>query len=181
MSYKKWVLVAASLFVIGLIIGLFSPGKSILSQDITGLEEFSGLLAGQPPVVAAVLIFIRNASVVVFSFFFSPVLCLLPIGVLVINGWIIALVAGLVAQVTSVGFVLSALMPHGVIEIPALILGESAALSFGTIVITGIFNKQKRGLIAPGFKRNSRYLIISLGLLLPAAFIEVFVTPLLLV
>ena len=164
MSYKKWVLVAISLFVIGLIVGFVAPASSVISEDITALEEFGSMLTSQPPIVAAILIFARNASVLVFSFLLSPILCLLPIAVLTVNGWVIAFVA--------------ALLPHGIVEIPALILGEAAALSFGSIVITGIFNKQKRGLIIPNLKHNLRYLAISLALLLPAAFIETFVTPL---
>ena len=178
MSYKKWVLVAISLFVIGLIVGFVAPASSVISEDITALEEFGSMLTSQPPIVAAILIFARNASVLVFSFLLSPILCLLPIAVLTVNGWVIAFVAALVAEITSVGFVLAALLPHGIVEIPALILGEAAALSFGSIVITGIFNKQKRGLIIPNLKHNLRYLAISLALLLPAAFIETFVTPL---
>ncbi len=75
---------------------------------------------------------------------------------------------------------LAGLLPHGIFELPALILGEAAALSFGAVVILALFKKERRNLIPPSLKRNLRYLMIALALLLPAAIIETYVTPLLL-
>ena len=86
----------------------------------------------------------------------------------------------MVIQEESLGYLLAGLLPHGIFELPAFILGEAAALSFGTMAIVALFRKEGRNLLLPNLKQNSRYLMIALALLLPAAIIEAYVTPLLL-
>jgi len=182
MSYKRWLLIAISLFGIGLIFGFAAPTgiTSLLAEDIADLEELGDLLASLPLVLTALLIFIKNASVLLLSFILSPIFCLVPILALAVNGWVIAFVSVIVIQEESLGYLLAGLLPHGVFELPAFILGEAAALSFGTMVIVAVFRKERRNLLLPNLKQNSRYLMIALALLLPAAIIETYVTPLLL-
>jgi stage II sporulation protein M len=89
-------------------------------------------------------------------------------------------VSTIIAQEKSIGFVLAGLLPHGVFELPALILGEAAALSFGVAAMLALFKKERRSLLLPNLKQNLIYILIAFALLLPAAIIEAFVTPLLL-
>ena len=180
MSYKRWILIAISLFAISLIAGSVTPVSTtgVISEDIAALEELGGILASLPSILIVVLIFVKNVSVLLFSFAFSPVFCLVPIMALVVNGWILAIVSTIAIEAESLGFVLAALLPHGIIEIPALMLGEAAALSFGAMVTMSLFNKEKRKLVMPNLKQNLKYLLIAIGLLLPAAIIETYVTPL---
>ena len=182
MSYKRWLFVAILLFGIGIALGLStSTGfASLISEDIAVLKELGGLLASLPLALVVVIIFIKNASVLLLSFAFSPIFCLVPILTLTVNGWLLAFVSVLVSQEKSLGFVLAGLLPHGIFELPALILGEAAALSFGTVAMLALFKKERRDLLLPSLKRNLRYLIVALALLLPAAIIETYVTPLLL-
>lgn len=182
MSYKKWVFVAIFLFGIGLVFGLATPTSfaRLMSEDITALEELVDFLASLPSAVTAIFIFIKNASALVLSFIFSPIFCLPPILALTVNGWLLGFISVLVSQEKSVGFVLAGLLPHGIFELPALIMGEAAALSFGIVVILALFKKERRSLLVPSLKRNLKYLVIALALLIPAAIIETYVTPLLL-
>jgi stage II sporulation protein M len=92
----------------------------------------------------------------------------------------LAFISTIVIQEESLGFVLSGLLPHGVFELPAFILGEAAALSFGAMVVLALFKKEKRNLLLPNLKQNLRYLMMALALLVPAAIIEIYITPLLL-
>jgi len=180
MSYKRWIFVAILLFVIGLIFGLATPASiaSFISEDIAAISKFGGILASLPPILALILIFAKNASALLFSFALSPIFCLMPILALTVNGWIIAIVSTAAVEQESLGFVLAALLPHGIIELSALMLGEAAALSFGAIATLSLFKKEKRKLVLPNFRRNIKYLLIALALLLPAAIIETFITPL---
>ena len=186
MRYRYWVLIAAGLFVIGLGIGLIistimpSDIVSLLSEKIAPfLEE---LLADLKPfeVNTAVFIFFQNARTLLISFIFSPILCLLPVLALLFNGSLLSFISAFVAQEKSLGLVLAALLPHGIFEIPAIIIGEAAALSFGASVIIALLSKDKHIPLLPSFKQNLKYLLIAFALLVPAAIIETFVTPLLL-
>jgi len=182
MSYKRWIIIATLLFGIGLISGLATPASmlNLLSEEIAALEELAALLAPLPQFIVFVIILIKNVSVLLFSFIFSPILCLVPILSLTLNGWLLASVSSIIVQEKSLGFVLAGLLPHGIIELPALILGEAAALSFGTVAIIALFRKEKREQLLPNLKKNLRRLLIALALFLPAAIIETYVTPLLL-
>jgi len=182
MSYKRWIIIATALFGVGLVSGLAAPASmlNLLSEEIAALEELAALLAPLPQFIVFVIILIKNVSVLLFSFIFSPILCLVPILSLTLNGWLLASVSSIIVQEKSLGFVLAGLLPHGIIELPALILGEAAALSFGTVAIIALFQKEKREQLLPNLKKNLRRLLIALALFLPAAIIETYVTPLLL-
>ena len=184
-SYKRWILVAIFLFVVGFGIGLalslITPTSIIdlISEDIAAIEELASILVPFSA-LTVLLIFLKNASTLLLSFIFSPVFCLVPILALTFNGGVLAFVSVIISEEKSIGYVLAGLLPHGIFEIPALILGEAAALSFGTIVILALFKKEMRNILPLCLKNNLKYLIIALALLLPAAIIETYITPLLL-
>jgi len=180
MSYRGWSLIAILLFGIGLAFGLATPPyiAGLMSGEIAALEELSRILAPFS-ILTVIFIFIKNASALVLSFIFSPLLCLAPILSLTINGWLLAFISSMAVQEKSLGFVLAGLLPHGIFELPALIIGQAAALSFGTMAMLALFQKGKRKSLLPNLKYNLRYLLLALCLLLPAAIIETYVTPLL--
>jgi len=181
LSYKRWIFVAIFLFGIGLALGVSTPAGivSLLSEDIAALKELGDVLA---PFSFLTFLFIlaKNVSALLISFVLSPILCLVPVLSLTVNGWLIAFVSAAVAKETSLGFVLAGLLPHGIFELPALILGQAAALSFGTMVILALLKRGRGNLLLPSLKQSLRYLVIALALFLPAAIIETYLTPLLL-
>ena len=181
MSYKRWVFIAIFLFAIGLIFGsTASDGMAgFMSEEIAALEELTTFLSSLPPALLALFIFIKNVSALLISFVFSPIFCLAPILALVVNGWLLSFVSALVIQEKSLGFVLAGLLPHGIFELPALIIGQAAALSFGAMAVLALFKREKRSQLLPSLRQNLRYLMIALALLLPAAIIETYITPLL--
>ncbi len=180
MGYKRWLFVAIFLFGIGLVLGLATPTgiDGLLPEDIAALEELADFFAPLPQSTVFVVILIKNVSAILISFALSPIFCLVPVVALTFNGWLIGLVSAAVIQEKSLGYLLAGLLPHGIFELPALIMGEAVAFSFGTAVILALFRKERRNLLLPNFRRNLRYLGLALILLLPAAIIETYVTPL---
>ncbi len=180
MGYKRWLFVAILLFGIGLVLGLATPGgiSGLPSEDVAALEDMADLLAPLSQSSLFVFIFIKNVSAVLISFVLSPILCLVPVMALTFNGWLIGLVSTTVIQEESLGYLLAGLLPHGIFEVPAFIIGEAVALSFGTAVILALFKKERRNRLLPNLRQNLRYLIVALILLLPAAIIETYITPL---
>ncbi len=176
MNFKKWLIVAAGLFTIGLIIGLVAPAD-FLSQEIKNLEETAEEIVGLPLLAIFLFVLFKNVTSILVSFTLSPILLLVPVTALILNGWILGAVSAVVAQEESLGFVLAGVLPHGIIEIPAFIVAEAAALGIGFTVMVALLKKEKRPQVTPAFKQNLRYLIIAAVLLVPAALIETFITP----
>lgn len=156
------------------------PVLGLLAENVAALEEFADFLAPLPQSSVLVIIFLKNVSALLISFVFSPLFCLVPIIALVINGWLLGLVSTMVIERQSLGYLLAGLLPHGIFELPAFFMGEAVALSFGAAVILSLFKKDKGNIIRSNLRQNLRYFLVAIILLLPAAIIEVYVTPLLL-
>ncbi len=180
MRYKNWLVVAILLFLAGMMLGLSTPDSfvSLLAKDIAALQDLSRTLAALPPLTTAILIFAKNASALLASFAFSPLLLLFPILALTTKGWLLAWVSATILQKNSVLLLLAGILPHGIIEIPAFVIGEAAALSFGAAVIAALITGNRSSLM-PNLKRSVKYLALAAVLLVPAAIIETYVTPLL--
>ena len=179
LSYRSWLIIAIALFGAGILLGVLMPVTSaeLLNDDMTALREMAAML-GPFQFSTAVFIFFKNVLALAVSFVFSPILLLVPVLALTMNGWIISFVSVMVAREESWGFLLAGILPHGILELPAIIMGEAAALSFGALTITALFSKGKKSLIIPNIKQNAKYLLIAVALLLPAAVIETYITPL---
>jgi len=180
MKYRWYLAIAAVLFVSAIAVGLSMPSGDVgsVTGDLGALEEFARFLQDLPPVGMLFFILAKNVVALLFSFVLSPLLCIVPVVALVINGMLIGQVAVLVTSLTSVGYALAAILPHGVIEIPAFVIGEAAALSTGVAIMMVPFRVEARNELGPTLRHNLKYMGIALALLVPAAVIETFVTPL---
>jgi stage II sporulation protein M len=185
MRFRFWVIIASGLFVIGTGAGI--AVAAIMPDGIAGLfsEQASalgdiGAFLGPFRLTTLVFIYLKNALALVVSFLFSPFLCIVPVIALLFNSAFLSYLAVIIAQEKTLGYLTAGLLPHGIFEIPALIIGEAAALSFGVAMIVALFTRDRGSRLLPRFKTNLKYLLIALALLIPAAIIETFVTPTLL-
>ena len=76
MNYKKWVIVAITLFGIGILLGLVTPSivaSAFLRDIIANLGRLGGGLA-QSSLLTIIFIFLKNVVAVLASFIFRPLL-----------------------------------------------------------------------------------------------------------
>jgi stage II sporulation protein M len=125
------------------------------------------------PIITTLLIFMNNLRVALITFFLGPTL-LVPIAVLYVNGFLI----GSFLMYSSKPLIenLLLLIPHGVVELPAIILSATSGSSLGIAMIHKYLLKRNVS-IKELFIKNLKYLIIAIVMLGIAAFIEVFITP----
>jgi len=185
MRFRFWVIIATGLFIIGILAGI--EIRNTMPADITdifsGQEDSLSNIAdslGTSRVAILIFIYFKNALAVFISFLLGPFFCIVPVLALLFNSAFISYISIEVIQKKSLGYLLAGVLPHGIFEIPALLIGEAASLSFGVAVIIAIFSRGRRDYLRNSFKENFKYLLISLALLGPAAIMETFVTPLLL-
>ena len=179
MSFKWWLLTAVSLFVIGLISGLvaYNNTPAVLTEETASLNALTDMLMALPRPALLIAIFLKNLMAVLFSIILSPMFLLIPILTLLLNGWLIGLISMAVIQEQSAGFLLAGLLPHGIFELTALFIGEAVAFSFGTAVMLSLLKGQGSNLRL-NLRAHMKFLAPVVALLLIAAVIETYITPL---
>jgi len=174
---KFWFLAVIALFSVCLSLGLLlPPPETLIADTLGGYASLFEMLADLPPFALALFILVNNAITLIVSFGFAPLFGLVPIFVVGFNGWLIGVVVAGIIQTESVGYAVRGLLPHGIIEIPAFLFAEAVALSFAATLLTSLFVPEKRPQLFHSFVRHLKMLGIAAALLIPAAFIEVFVT-----
>jgi len=179
MSYPKWLLVSSLVLLSAIITGLIVPFNLSL-EDIAPLgeflEDFDTLSSG----AVFFIILVNNIIALVFSFCMAPIFGIVPLLAVALNGFVIGVVGALVIEQESLGFLAAGLLPHGIFEIPALIIGFSAAIYLGTTLGLSLFKRELRAVLLPTLISSLKFLGIAIALLVPAALVETFVTPLIL-
>jgi stage II sporulation protein M len=177
MGYRWWVVAAVSLFAIGLLAGLFTPSNTLLLNELVDrLKELSGNIT--PFSLSTVFfIFAKNAISVALGFVFAPLLLLAPLFTLLLNSWLLGFISAAAVHKESLSYALAGLLPHGILEIPAIVIGEAAAFYFGSVLILALFIPERRPVLGTQVWRSVKFLLLTFILLIPAAFIETFITP----
>ena len=177
MDLRRWYLVAVGLFCGGLILGLLLPGGTADEIKQT-FQNIAGDASSSSGLALFFLLLTNNAMAVSVSFFFSPLFLVVPVAAIVMNGAMITLVSRLALENHSLAFLAAGILPHGIIEIPAFLLAQAAALNFGFALMRALFRNDRRAEVGPALRTSLRWLGVALLLLIPAAFIEAFITPL---
>lgn len=176
----RYLTVSTALMVTSFTLGILS--SFVVSQEFTDevIKELSKELRpiaeslSVNPFMTVIIVFLNNLRVALISFFLGPTL-LIPVLTLYINGYILG--AFLTHSPYPLTTSLLLIFPHGILELPAIIMSAS----LGTAISLALINKYlfKRNVsIKPLFVRYAKYLIPITFLLAMAAFVEVFITPL---
>jgi stage II sporulation protein M len=162
-------------FVIGLlIVDRFPPLTDYFQETIA---TFVKLFAGIPRFKLAGAIFFNNAVKTLLAIVLGIVLGIVPTIFLLANG--IALgVAWSVSSATRGPWIsLLSLLPHGVLELPAVFLGTSIGLSIGyhgVRRLAGNFEIHSGAEMVQGLRY---FFTVIIPLLIAAALVEAFITP----
>jgi stage II sporulation protein M len=162
MSIKKTLLFAVLLFAAGVAAGWISTGAmaELVNQQLSGLREVSGKLQNSehPQWSFFGFIFLNNSIKGVLIIYLGLLAGILPVMFLLVNGMVIGyLVHSLSAQGESLAdLIIRGLLPHGIIEIPAIIIACAYGIRMGSWVIGGInLRKRARGREGEGVLRKS--------------------------
>lgn len=164
MRLRRAIALVTLFYIVGFSAGLLYPWRRLLTLLTSGTSN----PWEQGPLAATLIIYTHNvvASLVLYA------LSIVYIGLagVAFNGYVLALVSeyALHEKGFTVLQLLASLLPHGVVEIPAMLLASAAGL-------LTFHEARRRGL--RGLYRGLLILLIAVLLLAPAAFIEAFITP----
>ncbi|ANS75960.1 hypothetical protein AWM70_16405 [Paenibacillus yonginensis] len=144
--YKGAMLLSLGLFVAGLVLGSLNAEflQSLVAGEVDKLREISGGLAANkhPELQFFVFIFLNNVIKSVLVIWLGAIFGVLPVLFLLLNG----LALGFVVSASGAAgndlgeLIVKGLLPHGIIEIPALLIACGYGLQFGGIVWSSLFS-----------------------------------------
>jgi stage II sporulation protein M len=124
-------------------------------------------------------IFENNITVLSISLLFSVVAGISSLLSIIANGIILGVFSVIIAESISTEYLIAGILPHGIFEIPALIMTSSIGLRIGMVSILKLFGRKASFVreITGGFRF---YVFIIVPLIFIAALTEAFVTPIIL-
>ncbi|CAM4254668.1 stage II sporulation protein M [Paenibacillus alkaliterrae] len=164
---KGYIAFGFILFFAGMVIGGTNPAfRDFLTSQIEGLRELSNMIdqSNNPTLTMMIVIFLNNAIKSIFVMYLGAMFGILPLLFLVVNGMVVGYLLKHVAEQQGGGVVLElifkGLLPHGIIEIPAIIIACAYGLRFGVLAFKGLgivlFARAK----APGIGREMEFFVI---------------------
>lgn len=149
---KGTMMLSTMLFGIGVLVGWISTDfiEQFINQQIDGIRQISQTLneSENPQWSYFKFIFLNNSIKSVLIILFGIFFGVLPVIFLIVNGMVLGyLVHSLAVQGESMfEVVVKGLLPHGIIELPAIIIACGFGLRLGSLVWISIAqrNEQKR-------------------------------------
>jgi stage II sporulation protein M len=174
---KPYIIASVLLILAGAVIGFATSTyvpKVAAARNET-LREFSRLFLGLPKPLLAVAIFLNNSAKTLAMILLGTFAGLVPLIFLLVNGYVLGLVFHASLESRGALAFLLAIAPHGVFELPAILLGTSVGLRLGAKAIKRFLGKDEKrgGELACGLRF---FAAVILPLLFVAALIEAFVT-----
>ncbi|HHX23937.1 MAG TPA: stage II sporulation protein M [Thermoanaerobacterales bacterium] len=179
----KMAIITFLLFIIGIFIGYFvfkvNPERVIMNLDklLGNLIEIGEAMNNKSKLHITGLIFQNNIKALLVIIFGGIALGLIPVFSIFFNGFVIGIVMAFsLYQGKSITFFLAGLIPHGILELPAVIMAGAFGLKTGIdIIFPG--SKSRKELLQVNLKNS----LLSLGVFVPilflAAAIEATITP----
>lgn len=191
-SMSGYIAFGCILFFAGIVVGGSNTAISdMMDQQLEAIAELAQQLdqSDNPTMSYILFIFFNNAIKSLFIMYLGAFLGLVPLFFLVFNGMIIGYLLNRTAELQGAGTVMEmifkGLLPHGIIEIPAIIIAGAYGMRFGVLVLklmksTVSPNGQvdKSGLEILFFMKKTIPVAVVLTIsLLVASLIESIITP----
>ncbi|HHY47147.1 MAG TPA: stage II sporulation protein M [Firmicutes bacterium] len=182
---RRYIFLVAAIFLVGIAIGFISyqcyPGQvSLMVSEITAkLTRLSETLEGAGTLQAVLLVFWTNLKVVLMCIASGPAFGIAPAAAIFLNGFFIGVAAGHAAsRGLNVPLLLgTSVMPHGIFEVPAVILGGVLGMRIGFNILALLRSRQTlRGVIRVLGDTLAILLALVIPLLAAAALIEMTLT-----
>ncbi|MCQ1539464.1 stage II sporulation protein M [Methanocalculus taiwanensis] len=175
----KSILIATLIFILSALVGaglvIHNPqiGETFM-QVLSGALDLEKLME-QPPLMLAAMLFVNNLQACIILFLGGVTFGILTVFVLATNGVIVGAVAQISNELQGGLYVIAALLPHGLFELPALFISGALGLMLSGAI--------QRELLEGGDAAHDagRYTVIFAKTVTPllvlAAITEAFITP----
>ena len=165
---KNYIWFAVVVFLLFSIIGFVFP-VFFVDEIMALLEKLALEFEGLGVFDTILKIFLNNLQASFFSVVLGVIFGLFPLGAVIVNGYVLGFVARMAVGAEGV-FVLWRILPHGIFELPAVLISMGLGMWLGVSIL-------KRGASWGGFKKNfidamRVFVFVVLPLLVVAGIIE---------
>jgi len=173
------LILATGIFFVSLVLGTLigqNMVEGLMRQFGVVLEPLASM--GNLSILLFLIIFINNAIKALGLVFLGILLGLPPLLFIGLNGFILGGLGSALESVNGWRYVIASFVPHGVIEIPVILLATALSLTLGMESLKWLLRRESRVKLqlSDCLKVYLRWILPGLAV---AAIIEVFVTPLL--
>jgi len=173
------LILATGIFFVSLVLGTLigqNTVEGLMRQFGVVLEPLASM--GNLSILLFLIIFINNAIKALGLVFLGILLGLPPLLFIGLNGFILGGLGSALESVNGWRYVIASFVPHGVIEIPVILLATALSLTLGMESLKWLLRRESRVKLqlSDCLKVYLRWILPGLAV---AAIIEVFVTPLL--
>ncbi len=151
-----------------------APDMTFARREALG--EFVSLFAGLPTPLLALAILLNNAVKTLVVIVSGVLAGVPPLVFLLINGYVLGIVFLDTLYTKGLWAFVVAIAPHGVLELPAVLLGTSIGLKMGTLAIRKFVRKENIECSAHLARGLWFFASVIFPLLVASALIEAFVT-----
>ena len=183
---RPYLVMSVMLFFAGVIVGGTNPSlRGFLDSQLAWLAELGDLAeaTGSPGLAFFLIIFFNNAIKSALVLYMGALFGIIPVFFLIVNGMILGYLYTMIGEQggNAALLFLKGVLPHGILEIPAVLLACAFGMKFGGLVFRtlGALFKRRSGL-ADEYEafviRSVPALLVIVAALLAAALIESTVT-----
>jgi stage II sporulation protein M len=176
-SIRVYIGLSVAIFAVTAVMGYYTAEYNPALAD-EWLKELDALkwILGQPPIIIMMIIFFKNFLASIMSVLLGLGLGIMPLIVDTTNGFMLGLVSYSVLQKEGLLYLLAGILPHGVIELPTVLVSIALGFRLGYVLILSVLGE--RADLREEIEIAVHFLIRwVMPLLLLAAAIETFITP----
>lgn len=175
----RHLLLAIVLFMMSLVVGLHtSPelASGALEELIQTIKPILQTLGFLGPLALLFLIFLNNAVKALAAIALGILLGIPPLIFVAANGFMLGVAISALKSTAGYGLIVAGLAPHGIIEIPLLLLASALGLRIGWQSLRYLIGQKSsmRAQLRNGIRIYLKWILAGLFI---AALIEVFITP----
>jgi stage II sporulation protein M len=139
---KPYILVLALIFTVAFLTGVFTPSstREDLTKAFEGFaENYRGLEGGK----LFFTIFLHNVVATIFMLISGIGIGIIPTLAIGANGFVLGVVYGQTAEIIGYSKAAMKVLPHGLFELPALLIAASYGLWLGLMIVRRMQRRER--------------------------------------
>ncbi len=180
-SSRKYILAAVAVFSVSFAVGILISVKypDVSEKLLEMLKDTYGGITALDPFERMLEIFKNNVRNSFIALFLGLGFGIIPFAFAAINGVVLGILVELFLRKQGAFFVIAAILPHGIIELPMVLISVGIGFRLGHIAYLSLMHLKTMHELIHELKLGVFFYIkIVVPLLLLAALIESYITPL---